>query len=96
MTTRYRSTAQELLDKARQALAQGNLLQASEKGWGAVAQITKAVAESRGWPHNSHGLLYQAVTSIVNETETAASASPGVLPVAYIRTSMCSGATRRM
>lgn len=68
MTTRYQSTAQELLDKAREALAQGDLLQASEKGWGAAAQITKAVAAARRWPHNGHSLLFATNTRLVRET----------------------------
>lgn len=68
MTTRYQSTAQHLLDKARESLAQGDLLQASEKGWGAAAQITKAVADARGWPHNSHSLLITTNSRLVQET----------------------------
>jgi len=68
MTTRYQSTAQHLLDKAREALAQGDLLQASEKGWGAAAQITKAVGQSRGWPHTSHRLLFETMQRLVDET----------------------------
>lgn len=68
MTVRYQSTAQELIEKAREALAAGDLLQASEKGWGAAAQITKAVAESRGWSHNGHRLLFDVVTRLSLET----------------------------
>lgn len=68
MTVRYQSAAKELLGKAREALAQGDLLQASEKGWGTAAQITKAVAASRGWPHNSHRLLFDVATRLMQET----------------------------
>ena len=49
-------------------MAQGDVVQASEKGWGAAAQMVKAVAEQRGWPHNGHALLYEAVRSLVEET----------------------------
>ncbi len=45
----------------------GDLRQASEKGWGAAAQMVKAVAEQRGWQHNNHRLLYQIMGRIVNE-----------------------------
>ena len=39
---------------AREELEAGNRLQAGEKAWGAVVQPLKAVAEQRGWPHQSH------------------------------------------
>ena len=42
--------------------------QASEKGWGAAAQVVKAVAAERGWDHGRHGNLYQAVRRLVDET----------------------------
>ena len=46
----------------------GDLLQASEKGWGAASQIVKAVAEDRGWEHRGHWYLHRAVDSLVAET----------------------------
>ena len=58
----------ELLVKAREELARCDVRQASEKGWGAAAQRVKAVAEQRGWEHNGHALLYQAVRRMVQET----------------------------
>ena len=39
-------------------LAAGDLLQASEKGWGAAAHAMKAVAQERGWRHDSHARLF--------------------------------------
>jgi hypothetical protein len=36
----------------------GDLLQASEKLWGAAAQALKSVAEHRGLQHNSHAQFY--------------------------------------
>ena len=39
-------------------LAAGDLLQASEKGWGAAAHAIKAVAQERGWRHDSHSRLF--------------------------------------
>jgi hypothetical protein len=56
------------LVKARHALSEGDLVQASEKGWGAAAQAVKAVAESRGWSHQSHRDLFQAVGRLTTET----------------------------
>ncbi len=49
-------------------MAQGDPRQASEKGWGAAAQMLKAVADQRGWQHNSHFLIHQIVRSLVEET----------------------------
>ena len=64
----YRAASRELLEQARDELAKGDHRQASEKAWGAAAQIVKAVAQHRGWPHNAHPLLRQTVSSLVAET----------------------------
>ena len=60
-------TVNELLAKARTCLAEGDLLQASEKEWGATARMVKAVAETRGWRHSSHRDLYRAVDLVAEE-----------------------------
>ena len=70
MTTRsdyHIETAAEFLGKAYDYLDDGDLLQASEKGWGAAARMVKAVAEERGWRHSSHGDLYRAVDRLAGE-----------------------------
>ena len=70
MTTRadyHIDTANEFLTKAHAYLAEGDLLQASEKGWGATARMVKAVAETRGWRHSSHGDLYRAIDDLADE-----------------------------
>ena len=51
-----------------QALAVGDVRQASEKGWGAAAQIVKAVAQQRGLQHQSHAALYRVVDQLATET----------------------------
>jgi len=56
------------IETAADFLARDDLLQASEKGWGAAAQAVKAVAESRGWEHNGHRQLHQTVARLVAET----------------------------
>ena len=61
-------TGRELLAKAEMAVDNDDLLQASEKGWGAAAHVVKGYAQRRGWPHNSHRLLYQAVNRLAQET----------------------------
>jgi len=62
------STSQELLVDARRHLAEGDLLQASEKGWGAAAQMVKSVAEARGWRHTGHHHLWRTINRLAKET----------------------------
>ena len=64
----YREASHELLAQARTELAAGDLRQAVEKGWGAAAQITKAVAEHRGWPRGSHRYLFTTVNDLTRES----------------------------
>ena len=54
VTTTYQTKSRKLLAQGREELAQVDLLQASEKGWGAAAQMLKAIAERRGWEHGRH------------------------------------------
>ncbi len=52
--TDHRNQAWSFLDAGRQYLAQGDLHQASEKGWGAAAHMAKALAEAQGWEYDKH------------------------------------------
>jgi hypothetical protein len=64
---KYLSTGYELLLKAEEALEEGDLLQASEKFWGASAQMAKAVAAQRGWDHSSHTALFRVIDQLALE-----------------------------
>ena len=66
--TSYRSQSRVFLAQASEELEIGDLRQASEKGWGAAAEMLKAVAAVRGWSHHSHRSLYDAVDLLVAET----------------------------
>ena len=68
----YRERSREYLSKAFRELADGDLPQASEKGWGAAAQMVKAVADQRGMAHHSHALLLQIAYALEQETGDAA------------------------
>ena len=68
-TRKYQTTASQYLNQAFEELDQGDLLQASEKGWGAAAQAVKAVAEQRGWEHKSHADLFVIVRRLVAESQ---------------------------
>ncbi len=56
------------LQDAERLLESGDYPQASEKLWGAVAEIVKAVAAARGWRHCSDRELRNAVQQLANET----------------------------
>ena len=61
-------TVSDLLAAARACLAEGDLMQASAKAWGAAEQMVQAVAESRGWDHADRGDLYRAVGRLAEES----------------------------
>ena len=67
-TSKYREASRRLLSQGMQEFSVGDLQQASEKGWGAVAEMIKAVAESRGWQHNSHERLRRIASALAEET----------------------------
>jgi hypothetical protein len=64
----YQAASRQLLQQGREELAIGDVRQASEKGWGAAAQMIKAIAEQRGWEHRNHAALFVAVSRLVAET----------------------------
>lgn len=71
MTTRadyHVDTANQFLAKARVYLAEADLLQASEKCWGAAARMVKAVAEERGWAADTPRHLFHVVDRLAEES----------------------------
>ena len=66
--TTHRDQSKVFLESAFKELEEGDLLQASEKGWGAAAHMVKAVADMRGWEHRSHNLLFAAVDRMAAES----------------------------
>ena len=67
-TQKYREASRHLLQQARSELAIGDVRQASEKAWGATAQIVKAVANQRGWEHHGHAQLFDVIDDLRAET----------------------------
>ena len=67
-TDSYRQSAFELLQKARDELGAGDVRQASEKGWGATAQMLKAIAQKDGIPHHSHAALARIASDVHRQT----------------------------
>ena len=71
MTTRidhHTEAATGFLAQAHTCLAEGDLLQASKKGWDAVERMVEAVAETRGWCHATPDDLYRVVGRLADET----------------------------
>ena len=64
----YRQQAHHFLGKSREYLADGDLHQASEKGWGAAAWMAKAVAERNGWAYRRHEEFYVVVDRVQDLT----------------------------
>ncbi len=62
-------TVRGFLVKADLEFAAGDPLQASEKLWGAASHVVIAVAQQRGWDHNSHGALRNVVRRLSAEYE---------------------------
>ena len=60
----YHQASEKFLAQARQELSHGDLPQASEKGWGATAQILKTIADQRGWEHGRHRHLSQIASRL--------------------------------
>lgn len=60
--------SRRLLEQGFVELAQGDTQQASEKGWGAAAQMLKSIAEQRGWEHKGHRLIRRAASRLADET----------------------------
>ena len=61
--------AREYWSKWPSYLAEGDLCQAGEKAWGAVAQLTKAVATHRGWQHSDHDRLREVIRELAEERD---------------------------
>ena len=57
------------LEQSEQEFAKGDVLQASEKLWGATSHAIKAVAEHRGWDHGKSSHRRLVVRRLAEEYE---------------------------
>ena len=64
---KHAAQAREYWAKGAEHLRENDLCQAAEKGWGTVAQLTKAVATLRGWNHYDHEAVRECVREIRSE-----------------------------
>lgn len=67
-TTDHRAISSTFLRQADEEYAGGDLLQASEKAWGAVAHYVKAMAKDRGWSSNSHKAVVDIAQQLVDHS----------------------------
>ena len=64
---RYEAISNHLLAQARIELNKGDILQASDKVWGATAHALKAVCQRMGWNHHAHNHINAAANYIATE-----------------------------
>ena len=64
---RYTAISQHLLRQAQAELAKGDILQASEKAWGATAHAIKSACQRLNWNHHAHDHLRIAASYIATE-----------------------------
>ena len=62
-------TAQDFLTKSDSYFAEGDVLQGSEKLWGAAAHSVMALAQERGWDYGSHYAIRQVALRLADEME---------------------------
>ena len=62
-------TAEDFLVKSDAYFADGDVLQGSEKLWGAAAHALTAVAQQRGWRYGNHVAIRQAALRLADEME---------------------------
>ena len=63
---RYDEISRHLLQQAQAELDKGDILQASDKVWGATAHAVKAVCQRMGWNHHAHNHISAAVNYIAS------------------------------
>ena len=64
---RYEEISRHLLQQAQEELDKGDILQASDKVWGATAHAIKGVCQRMGWNHHAHNHLRAAANYIASE-----------------------------
>ena len=65
-------TAERFFRHAEEEFEAGDMPQASEKAWGAVAHYLKSIAKFRGWRNASHSDLSNIALDLAQETDNPA------------------------
>ena len=69
----HRDISAQFLDHAEDEFRKGDLLQASEKAWGAVSHYVNSIARQRSWPLGSHRQLIDNANYLINRDPANAS-----------------------
>ena len=69
LTQDHALTAQDFLVASDREFAAGDVLQASEKLWGAAAHAIMAVAKQRGLDHGTHRAMINSAWQIADEMD---------------------------
>ena len=59
--------AEAFLDAADAEISSGDVMQGSEKLWGAATQVVIAAAQQRDWPYASHSAMRDSVRRLASE-----------------------------
>lgn len=62
----HREISSQFLEHAEDEFRKGDLLQASEKAWGAVSHYVNFIALQRGWPLGSHNHLIDNANNLIS------------------------------
>ncbi|MYC31845.1 MAG: hypothetical protein F4X64_01560 [Chloroflexi bacterium] len=68
-TEKHTRLAEKLMRDASREIAEGELVQGSEKLWGAASQALKAYCASRGIPHGKYAQRRHAALELSDERE---------------------------
>ena len=63
----HADTSRMMIGQAAVALANGDSLQACDKGWSAAAHAVKAIADERGWRHKDIADLFEVAHRLADE-----------------------------
>jgi len=64
----YEESSEYFWTEGLSLVEKGELRQGGEKIWNSVVQLVKAIAESRGWRHDSHRLVWVILRKIAEES----------------------------
>ena len=65
---RHQEISKRFLEQAEEELEKGDLLQASEKAWGAFAHFVESVAKTQGWQSRSHRNININAKRLIDQT----------------------------
>ena len=69
--TGHLQTSYIFIEQAEEEFGRGDLLQASEKAWGAAVHAVKAASVQRRWKHGKYGPLRENVQKLADECDDA-------------------------